>query len=368
MNKLPAAGLALCVALLGGCALAPGQKMDTAALSSEQGDVGSRIRLVPITPKLIAMDNAAPVAPLVPAALLDYRPGSYQVGPGDMLFITVWDHPELTAPSGPQQQTVTNGRLVRPDGTLYYPYVGNVQVAGLSLDQLRETIAKRLSDYIEQPQVDVNIVAFNSRRVWLNGAFRATGTQPITVVPLTLAEALGRAQVDTTQADLSSLTLTRDGVDYHLDLDAMQHAARGPSDIFLKDGDHLYLAYNDRKQVYLMGEVAKPTPLTFKTSDMTLTQALGQVGGLNETTSKGKAVYVVRGVANMETAPATVYQLDVRSPSAYVLANAFKLQPGDVVFVGAAGVTRWNRFLSQLLPLSAILNQTAAAGSNLANP
>jgi polysaccharide export outer membrane protein len=362
MSKFTAAGLVACLALLGGCALAPGQKMDV----DGQGEAGSRVRLEPITPKLIAMENASASKATVPQALLDYRPGRYRVGAGDVLFITVWDHPELTAPSGPQQQIYANGRLVRPDGTLYYPYVGNVTVAGLSLDQVREKLSGKLAEYVQQPQVDVNVISFASQRVWLNGAFRETGTQPITVTPLTLAEALGKAQIDATQADLSDLTLQRGGEAYHLDLDAMRHGLYGPADIFLEDGDHIYLAYNDRKQVYLMGEVNQPRALTFKTSDMSLTQALGQVGGLNQSTSKGKAVYVIRGVADLEKAPATVYQLDASSPSALVLADNFKLQPGDVVYVGAAGVTRWNRLLSQLLPMSAILNQSAAARNNIA--
>lgn len=365
MSKLSAAGLAMCMALLGGCALAPGQKMDTGSADG-QGEDSSHVQLVTITPKLIAMENADAPKAVIPQPLLDYRPGKYKVGAGDVLFITVWDHPELTAPSGPQQQIYANGRLVRPDGTVYYPYVGNVMVAGLGLDEVRQQLSKRLAEYVNEPQIDVNVITFASQRVWLNGAFRETGTQPITITPLTLAEALGKAQIDSTQADLSDLTLQRDGVDYHLDLDAMRHGLHGPADIYLKDGDHLYLAYNDRKQIYLMGEVNQPRALTFKTTDMSLTQALGQVGGLDQKTSKGKAVYVIRGVADLEKAQAKVYQLNASSPSALVLADNFKLQPGDVVYVGAAGVTRWNRLLSQLLPVTAILNQSAAARNDIA--
>jgi polysaccharide export outer membrane protein len=368
MNRFSASGLLVALAFLSGCALAPGQHMDTHALDADNSDSGSRVDLVQITPKLIAMDQAtATAAATVPAALLDFRPDSYRIGAGDILYITVWDHPELTAPAGPQQQLYANGRLVRPDGTLYYPYVGSVQVAGLTVEKLRAELADKLKTYIEKPQVDVNIVGFGSQKVWLSGAFKDTTVQPITVTPLTLAEALGKAQIDPNQADLSNLILTRDGVDYHLDLDAMAHSPHGAADIYLQAGDHLFLSYNDRKQVYLMGEVRKPMALSFKTSDMSLSQALGQVGGLDPTTSKGKAVYVIRGVDNLEQHPATVFQLDAQSPAAFVLADAFKLRPGDVVYVGAAGVTRWNRFLSQLLPLSAILRNAAGSQSDLGN-
>lgn len=368
MKKLSVAGLLLAAACMGGCALAPGQHMNTRALNDKDSDTGSHVNLVPITPKLIAMDQATDGARQpIPQALLDYRPPVYHIGPGDTLYITVWDHPELTAPAGSQQKTDANGRLVRPDGTLYYPYVGSIQVNGMTIEELRAYIARKLAAYVEQPQVDINIITFDSKRVWLNGAFVKPGTQPITVTPLTLAQALGEAQPNTDEANMSDLVLERDGVDYHLDINGMRHGLQGASDIYLKPDDHIFLSYNDHHQIYLMGEVRSPRALPFKTADMSLTQALGEVGGLSQVTAKGKAVYVIRGVEDLEAEPATVYQLNARSPAAFVLADNFNLQAGDVVFVGAAGITRWNRFLSQLLPLTSILRNAARAQDDVTN-
>ncbi|HET7268094.1 MAG TPA: polysaccharide biosynthesis/export family protein [Oleiagrimonas sp.] len=367
MKKWSAAALMLTAVLMGGCALMPGQHMDTSAIENNDSDLGSRVDLVQITPKLIAIDQATSTHPDIPAPLLDYRPPVYHIGAGDVLYITVWDHPELTAPAGSQQQIYANGRLVRPDGTLYYPFVGNIQVAGMTLEQLRAYIAKKLAAYVEQPQVDVNIIKYGSKRVWFNGAFMHPGTQPITITPLTLAQALGKAQPNPEEANLANLTLERGDADYHLDISALRHSMHGPADIYLKPGDHIYLSYNDQHQIYVMGEVRQPQALTYKTSSMSLSQALGNVGGLNQVTSKGDAVYVIRGVDNMEKQPATVYHLDARSPTAFVLADNFQLQPGDVVFVGAAGITRWNRFVSQLLPISAILRNAAGAQNDAVN-
>ncbi|HEX7339847.1 MAG TPA: polysaccharide biosynthesis/export family protein [Rhodanobacteraceae bacterium] len=368
MKKRSVAGLVLAATLLlGGCALAPGQRMDTGAIENGDSDLGSHVHLVQITPKLIAIDEAAAQHATIPAALLDYKPPAYRIGPGDVLYITVWDHPELTAPAGPQQQIYANGRLVRPDGTLYYPFVGSIHVAGMTLEQLRAYIAKKLSAYVEQPQVDVNIIQYQSKRVWFSGAFGNPGIQAITVTPLTLAEALGKAKPNPALADLSDLVLQRDGVDYHLDINALRHSLHGPSDIYLKPGDHVFLSYNDHHQIYMMGEVRSPRALTYKTSSMSLSQALGEAGGLNQITSKGKAVYVIRGVADMQKQPATVFQLNARSPVAFALADNFQLKPGDVVFVGAAGVTRWNRFLTQLLPLSVLLHNAAGTQNDVNN-
>ena len=62
------------------------------------------------------------------------------------------------------------------------------------------------------------------------------------------------------------------------------------------------------------------------------------------------AIYVIRGVQTLDEEPAKVFQLDARSPTSYVLADHFHMQARDVVFVGASGITRWNRFISQLIP------------------
>jgi polysaccharide export outer membrane protein len=325
----------------------------------------SQVELIPITPKLLAVTRAAAQAAAIPPALLAYQQEPYVIGAGDTLYITVWDHPELTSPAGPQQQTLANGRLVRSDGTLFYPYVGQLKAAGMTIEELRLAISSKLAEYVEKPQVDVSVIGYGSQRVLLQGAFVKTDPQPITSVPLTLAQALGTATINTEQANLSGLVLIRDGHDYHLDLDALNSDRGVAKDIYLKPGDRLFLPYNDRQEAYVVGEVTRPMAINFKTADLTLTQALGRAGGLNVTTAKGKAVYVIRGVKDLEQAPAKVFQLDARSPDSFALADQFKVKPGDVVFVGPAGVTRWNRLLSQLLPLSGLISNAASADYNL---
>lgn len=342
--------------------------MSTGRLIRDSSLDNSQFELIPITPKLLAMERASTsLAAGIPATLLAYQPDSYRIGAGDSLYITVWEHPELTAPAGPQQSTIANGRLVRSDGTLFYPYVGSLKVAGMTIEQLREALSTSLAKYVEKPQVDVSVVSYGSQHITLQGAFMKTDPQPITAVPLTLAQALGVATINTEQANLSGLVLNRDGHDYHLDLDALNRDDHLAQDIYLKSGDRLFMPYNDRQEAYVVGEVNRPMAISFKTSDLSLTQALGRVGGLNETTSKGKAVYVIRGMKDLEKEPAKVFQLDARSPVAFALADQFKVKPGDVVFVGPADITRWSRFLVQLLPLSGLISNAATTKYDLGN-
>jgi len=351
---------------LQGCMFSPGQHMDTSEIVRDGTSESSRIELIQITPKLIAMDLATQQNEDIPSELLSFSPESYRIGANDLLFITVLDHPELTAPSGPQQQLDANGRLVRPDGTLFYPYVGNVTASGKTIEELRDYISSRLSQFVESPQVDVSVLRFASQKIIVSGAVIKAGPQPLTTTPLSVVEAVGAAGVAPFNADLSNLVLIRDGRQYKLDLDALNRQKNSQlPNVYLKTGDQLYLSYNDRKLIYVMGEVAQPRALTFKTKTMNFSDVLGSVGGLNQITSNGNAVYVIRGVENVEKEPTKIFLLEVSSPSAMALATLFDVQAQDVVYVGPANVTRWNRFISQLLPSASLVGIGAAARNDL---
>lgn len=353
------------VAMLHGCAAVPGQNLSTSKFFREDDATAGNVEIVPITRKLLAMDASVRERYQVPQELLDYRPGPYRIGAGDNLYITVWEHPELTSPAGTQQQPAANGRAVRSDGTLFYPFAGVIKAEGMTIDELRVALTKKLADYVEDPQVDVSVITYSSQRVVLEGAFVKTDSISIDVTPLTLGRAMGSAVVNVEQANLSDLVLTRDDKDYHLNLDAMRSGSKLAKDIFLKPGDRVYLPFNDRQEIYVVGEVTRPGPLKFKIDSLSLTQALGQAGGLNQNTSKGKSVYVIRGMKDLDHDPASVFQLDARSPVAFSLGDHFHVEPGDVVFVGPAGITRWNRLITQLLPLSGIISNAATANYNV---
>ncbi|MEH6415944.1 polysaccharide biosynthesis/export family protein [Pseudomonas sp. CGJS7] len=357
MSKISRALAVAAIVGLTGCMLAPGQYISPSQFVRSGVADDGHIQMVSITPQYLAGEHRSVTT--VPAELMAYQPEAYRIGRGDTLYITIWDHPELTSPAGTQQQAAANGRLVRPDGTLFYPYVGVVRAEGLTIEELRTLLTDKISRFVESPQVDLSIIEYGSQRVTLQGAFVKTERQSITAVPLTLAQAIGAATVDPIRADLAGFVLTRGGRQYRLDLDGLNRGESVANDIYLKAGDHLYMPYNDRKEVYVVGEVVRPQALTFKTTDMSLTQALGRAGGLNPLTAKGEAVYVIRGVEDMKKQPATVFHLNAKSPASYALASQFSVQAGDVVFVGPAGVTRWNRFVNQLLPFSNIINNAA---------
>lgn len=338
-----------------GCVLAPGQSVTPpSTFSRESGEV----EVLPITSKLVSQQQVSSEDRVrVPQALLDYVPPTYRIGAGDVVAVTVWNQPELML-SATTINLEAVGRVVRPDGTMFYPYAGTVQVAGLTLEEARQLLTQRLVRYIQSPQLDVTVLKYNSQKVYLGGAFRLAQPIEITSVPLSLTEAIGRGGISTGEADLSGLVLKRDGVSYPLNLEVIGLQSQLAASILLKPNDEIYIPYNDRRRVFVLGELVRQQALPFKTTGISLADALSSVGGLRQETAKSEAVYVIRDTspAGRPGAVTTVYTLDADSPVALALSSSFQLQPADIVYVGPAKITRWNRFVSQLFPLASLLN------------
>lgn len=347
--------------LVGACAFAPGHKMKANKVSYDGSFESSNVELIDITPSTIQKLREDNPTPQVPQELLDYQPHTYQIGANDVLFITVWNHPELTVPGSQFSSGETNGRTVKPDGKLFYPYIGDIDAAGKTTEQLRLEISRKLAEFIESPQVDVGVMRYHSQRVLLSGAFINNQPLPITSTPLSLTEALGLGKADIEHADLSRVILKRDKKNYEINFYSLTRSPSNINDIYLKHGDSIHLPYNDQNKVFVMGEVVKPQALPMKSASISLTDAIGTAGGLHQLSSKGQDVYVIRGVKNLSEEKAKIYQLNAKSPSAFILANNFDLQAQDVVFVGASGVTRWNRVISQIIPTISLLGTTSRA-------
>ena len=168
------------VVLLTGCALAPGQQIQlNEALPPPIH--GAKIHLFRID-KNIEQHSSFLV-----------KPGAYRIGPEDVLNIVVWDHPELTIPAGAYRTPQQSGIEVQQNGDIYYPFVGSVHVAGLTVAQLRRLLIKRLAKYIRQPQISVRLAAFNSKRIQVMGEVMKPQVQAITNIPLSLMTAINHA-------------------------------------------------------------------------------------------------------------------------------------------------------------------------------
>lgn len=342
-----------------GCFWAPGMVLDESSKEDGSTDTlatfqGAQVHLQSITPKtLSSIASEKKQAARISQKLLDYKPSAYKLGSFDIVQVTVWEHPELTLPLGPYRSDNAIGQLIGEDGAMFYPYAGQIPVAGKTVAELRLTILESLSKILNNPQIDVRLIKSQSQRAYVQGSVQRAGVVPLSDVPISLLEAINQCGGVNELGDMTRVELTRDGETFTVDLLATYVAQAGPSDIMLKDNDVIRVAGQDEAKIYVMGEVTKQQALPLIKGKMTLSQALAEVGGLQVNTAKSQGIYVIR----MNVTPDTinVYHLNSRNPLALVFGDQFQLKPNDIVFVDATGLARWNRVVSQILPTAQLL-------------
>ena len=232
--------------------------------------------------------------------------GDYLLGAGDLVRVSVFGYPDMTAD-------------VRVDdaGAIRYALVGTLQVAGHSTREVETTIAQRLTDggYIRSPQVSVLVTEYLSQKVAVMGQVAKPGqyalTQRSKVLDL-LAEAGG--VVTGIAADTATL-LRADGSKTEISLfDLFQ--GNPEQNAVMSPGDTLYVPR--APQFYVYGEVQRPGVYRLE-RHMTVSQALSAGGGLTPKGSEHRMIVKRRDSNGKE---------HVQSVSAYDV-----LLPDDVLVV-----------------------------------
>nr|WP_186113806.1 polysaccharide biosynthesis/export family protein [Burkholderia gladioli] len=362
-------------ALLGACATAPGNFINTSRLDEKGSMPDTHYDVKLITPQLVVSQALAQhdSRPLPADLFPDPTQYVYRIEPQDILGVTVWDHPELTTPQGQSfsaggnttqtiagalQQPYTNalpgqadpyGQTVGADGTIYFPFVGRIRVAGRTAQDVRDELAVKLARYVKNPQIDLRVLSYRSQKVQVTGEVKTPGPLAITDVPLRLVDAITRSGGTTAEADLQRVRLTRDGKFYVLDANAMLDRGEAKENVMLQPGDVINVPDRSDSRVFIMGEVKQPVTVPMLKGKLTIADAITAGGGILDTDANPRQVYVLRDLQDKPDMP-DIYRLDMTQPDALMLSSRFQLKPLDVVYVGTAGSVQFNRLLQQIFP------------------
>ncbi len=126
------------------------------------------------------------------------------------------------------------------------------------------------------------------------------------------------------------------------------------SEFFTEPQLDVSIARFNSQKVYLLGEVTRPSKIFISDIPLSLSEALGEVSGLNTNTSSASEVFIIR--QSLDGNKPMIFRADLSSPAAFLDSNNFYLADNDIVYVNAKGTTRWNRVISQFFPFSSFLN------------
>lgn len=266
----------------------------------------------------------------------------YRIGAGDVLDVFV-------------TRGATQDRLqvlVRTNGRISVSFA-EVNVDGLTADQAAEEIARKLSVYFRNPQVDVQVKEYNSKKVSMLGAVALAPRGGIGTIPLTgrttLLEVIARSGGLAPNASLDRVRVTREGGKSYT-VNMYRYAFEGDlSQEFIMDaGDVVFVPERvggEERRVFVLGEVKTPGPVSLFPS-MTLAQVMAQAGGWNDGALYQEARIIRGDLKNPEIVSVDLGRL--------VLAGDRRidqlLRPNDIVLIPRTPIADWNAFLAQLRP------------------
>jgi polysaccharide export outer membrane protein len=304
------------------------------------------------------------------------------VGVGDVLNISIFEAapgglftPGQAAGARPGNFVDLPAQAVDQKGSIYVPYAGEIPAAARTIPEIQQAIVARLRNRAIEPQVVVSLNQQHSSVVSVLGDVNTPGVLALNSVGERMLALIARAGGPKFEAVESYVTLQRDGQRVKVLLSRVVHDPR--ENIFIRPNDVIFLT-RESPTFTALGALNQNvfgfnSEISFDVETLTLAQAMGKAGGLNDQQSDPSELYVYRyedrhflekfGVDTtkftLEKIP-TIYRLNLRDPSGMLLAVAFQMRTKDVMYVANAKVVDYYKLLL-------LINNTAATTSNTAN-
>ncbi len=383
-SSLPAI---LVAALLSACSVLPGTGPKSDAVKSNATAAVRSDAALPYTLVDVSADTigflSQPNLVTFKGYFADKRPKPTQVvGVGDVLTVSIFEAapgglftPAQAAGARPGNFVDLPAQAIDQKGNISVPYAGEIPAAARTLPEIQDAIVARLRNRAIEPQVVVKLSEPHSSVVSVLGDVNTPGVIPLNSVGERLLSMIARAGGPKFEAIESYVTLQRDGKRVKVLLSRVVH---DPSEnIFIRPNDVIFIT-REAPTFTALGALNQNifgfnSEIAFDVETLTLAQAMGKAGGLNDVQSDPSEVYVYRyedrrfleklGVDTSrfvtESVP-TIYRLNLRDPGGMLLAAGFQMRTKDVMYVANAKVVDYYKLLL-------LINNTAATVSNTAN-
>ena len=388
----PSLGALLIAALLPACSVLPGTgpKSDavksnaTAELRSESALPYALVDISADTIGFLSQPNLVSFKGYFP----DKRPKPSQViGVGDVLSIAIFEAapgglftPAQAAGARPGNFVELPSQAVDQKGNIDVPYAGEIPAAARTLPEIQQAIVARLRNRAIEPQVVVKLAEQHSSVVSVLGDVNTPGVIALNSVGERLLAMIARAGGPKFEAIESWITLQRDGKRVKVLLSRVVHDPN--ENIFVRPNDVIFLT-REAPTFTALGALNQNifgfnSEIAFDVETLTLAQAMGKAGGLNDDRSDPSEVYVYRyeerhflqklGVDTArfvtESIP-TIYRINLRDPGGLLLASGFQMRTKDVMYVANSKVTDYYKLLLLINNTSATVANTANAVTNV---
>ena len=338
---------------------------------------GAPITIVDITDPVVRRVLAASATDLFSQSLGDAPLTGNVIGAGDVLQVTIWEAPpaalfgantsfgsgstgDIVAMSaGMGQRTGLPEMTVDAGGRIRVPFAGAVLAAGRTPQQVEREIAARLAGKAHDPEVAVAITQNTSSTVAVvNDEGKATRI-PLTPKGERLLDVISNAGGVSKPAGKVMIEISRAGHSASMPLESVirnpaENIRLGPNDVVTA----LYQPFS----FTALGATTTSGEIPFEATGLTLSQALGRVGGLKDDRANIRGAYIFRFedpaaldpavVANARRTPdgriPVIYRVDLRKPATLFVAQGFPMRNKDVLYVTSAPLTDLQKFVSIL--------------------
>jgi polysaccharide export outer membrane protein len=312
---------------------------------------------------------------------------SQVIGVGDVLSVSIFESapgglftPAQAAGARPGNFVDLPAQAVDQKGNIDIPYAGEIPAAARTLPEIQQAIVARLRNRAIEPQVVVKLTEQHSSVVSVLGDVNTPGVIALNSVGERLLAMIARAGGPKFEAVESWVTLQRDGRRVKVLLSRVVH---DPSEnIFIRPNDVIFLT-REAPTFTALGALNQNvfgfnSEIAFDVETLTLAQAMGKAGGLNDQQSDPSELYVYRyedrhfleklGVDTArfltESIP-TIYRLNLRDPGGLLLASGFQMRTKDVMYVANSKVTDYYKLLLLINNTAGTISTTANAVTNV---